>query len=226
MTLETLDLLVLALALCAPPAIAFYGARAPQGDITLSRNLVCQIMLMGVSGIGMWIMLGPLAFPTTALGLGLPDWGTFAWGAGIAAVFILGIGPILMRLPGWLGLSGFEGTLGTLARLPVWYLALAVVIGGIAEEVLYRGIAIAILSDRDFGPWSAGLIVLLAYTLAHIPMWGIGPALTTAISGAFLMVFYLWHGDLIANIIGHIATDFVGIVLGPLLARRRTARGD
>ncbi len=66
-------------------------------------------------------------------------------------------------------------------------------------------------------PWLAGFMVVLLFGLAHIPLWGSGPALTTTISGAALTLFFLWHGDLLANIVAHVATDFAGIVLHPLL---------
>ena len=127
------------------------------------------------------------------------------------------LGPLLLRLPGWLGLGGFAPTLARLASLPLWYLLLAVLVGGVAEEILYHGYALDRLGILLGSPWFAGLMVVLLFGLGHIPLWGIGQALTTTISGAALTLFFLWHGDLLANIIAHVATDFAGIVLRRLI---------
>jgi membrane protease YdiL (CAAX protease family) len=161
--------------------------------------------------------------PLASLGLRWPSVSTFLWALGMS-VFLIGVlGPVLLRLPVWLGLPDFERTLADLARLPVWYLAVAVIIGGIAEEILYRGYALERLTAFLGNGWLAGALVVALFGVAHIPLWGVGPALTTMVSGAALTAFFLWHGDLVANILAHVATDFVGIVLGPLLmaARRR-----
>jgi dimethylglycine dehydrogenase len=77
------------------------------------------------------------------------------------------------------------------------------------------------LQELGLAPWAAGMLVVLACATAHLPMWGPGPAITTAISGACLTLFYRLHGDQLANVIDHVATDCMGIVLGPLLASRR-----
>ncbi|WP_299407803.1 CPBP family glutamic-type intramembrane protease [uncultured Roseobacter sp.] len=222
--IELTSLLVLALALAGPLAVAHIGRSRGEDAENLATNLLCQLLLAVLAMVSLWLMLDPLQFSLGALGFGAPDLSTILWGAGMAAFFVFALGPILLRLPHWLGLEGFEGTLSALARLPLWYLVLAVVVGGIVEEVLYRGVALAILMSFGFEPLLAAALVVAVFGLAHIPMWGVGPALTTVISGAFLTVFFLWHGDLLANIIAHIATDLVGITLGPFLSWVRGPR--
>ncbi|WP_299501974.1 CPBP family glutamic-type intramembrane protease [uncultured Roseobacter sp.] len=222
--IELTSLLVLALALAGPLAVAQIGRSRGEDAENLATNLLCQLLLAVLAMVSLWLMLDPLQFSLGALGVGAPDLSTILWGAGMAAFFVFALGPILLRLPHWLGLEGFEGTLSALARLPLWYLVLAVVVGGIVEEVLYRGVALAILMSFGFEPLLAAALVVAVFGLAHIPMWGVGPALTTVISGAFLTVFFLWHGDLLANIIAHIATDLVGIALGPFLSWVRGPR--
>ena len=199
--IDTLSILVLLLALGGPIAIAQIGQRSVAGATRLSLNLLLQLLLAGLAITCLWIALGPLRVPIDTIGLGSPDLGTLFWAAGMSAIFVFGLGPILLRLPLWLGLNGFEETLSALADLPIWYLVLAVVAGGIVEELLYRGIALAALTSLGLDPILAATFVVTAFALAHIPMWGIGPALTTAISAAALTAFFLWHGDLLANII-------------------------
>lgn len=218
---QVLNLLIIALALVGPPLIAFYGTRMSAQPAALSVNLLCQATLLGVVALVLALLILGARYSLSAIGFQTPDLGTLLWAASMAAFFIFALGPVLMRLPRWLGLSGFEATLSDLSRLPVWYLIIAVLIGGVAEEILYRGAALALLTSLFGDAYLAAIVVVLAFGLAHLPLWGPGPALTTVISGAALTVFFLWHGDLVANIIAHVATDFVGIVLGPLRAALR-----
>ena len=222
--LETATLVGLLLALAGPPLIALIGNRPASGSPALPGLLLGQALLVGLAAAVVAIVLLWEGQPLSSIGLQPPGWSTLAWGAGMAAFFILLLGPLLLRLPGWLGLGGFAPTLARLASLPLWYLLLAVLIGGVAEEILYRGYALDRLGSLLGSPWLAGLAVVLLFGLAHIPLWGVGPALTTTISGAALTLFFLWQGDLLANIIAHVVTDFAGIVLPPLLQalRRRT----
>lgn len=213
---QMLYILIVALALAGPPLIAVYGTRTSARPAALSTNLLCQAMLLGLVALVLVLFNFGGRYSLSSIGFQAPDLGTLLWAAGMAAFFILALGPVLMRLPHWLGLSGFEATLSDLSRLPVWYLIIAVLIGGAAEEILYRGVALAILTSLLGDAYVAAAVIVLAFGLAHLPLWGPGPALTTVISGAALTVFFLWHGDLFANIIAHVVTDFVGIVLGPL----------
>lgn len=219
-----LETSTLVLALAGPAAIGLIGPRPDARGASLPVLLLCQALLAGLCAGCLRLALVPLGRSPSDLGILVPGWWTLIWGAGMAGFFVLFLGPILLRLPAWLGLSGFGATLAGLANLPVWYLVLAVVIGGTVEELLYRGIALGILIPAGVAPAVGAAVVVIAFALAHLPMWGPGPALTTVLSGACLTVFFLWHGDLLANVLAHIATDFVGIALAPLLAsfRRRS----
>jgi membrane protease YdiL (CAAX protease family) len=211
------------IAMLGPAAIALYGTRVAARPGTLRTNLTCQAMLAALVGAILSIVVLAENRPLASLGLRWPSVSTFLWALGMSVLLIGVLGPVLLRLPAWLGLRGFERTLADLTRLPVWSLAVAVIIGGIAEEILYRGYALERLTALLGNGWLAGALVVAFFGAAHVPLWGVGPALTTMVSGAALTAFFLWHGDLVANILAHVATDFVGIVLGPLLmaARRR-----
>lgn len=216
--LTSVSILVLFLALAGPLAVGQIGRSRGEDGANLVTNLLCQLLLAVLAISSLWLMLVPLRFSLRELGIGAPDLSTILWGAGMAAFFVFGLGPILLRLPHWLGLQGFEATLSALSRLPLWYLVLAVLVGGIVEEILYRGVALAVLVSFGIEPLFAASLIVAVFGLAHIPMWGMGPALSTVVSGAVLTVFFLWHGDILANIIAHVVTDLVGIVLGPFLS--------
>jgi membrane protease YdiL (CAAX protease family) len=212
------------LALAGPPLVAWTGVRFAGRSPSMTSRLLGQAALLALlAGILGIVVIWERA-PLSSLGLRPLTVSTVVWGLALAALFVFAVGPVLMRIPGWLGLAGFGAGLADLGRLPVWYLCLAIVIGGVVEEVLYRGFAIERLAGLLDSPWLAALVTLTLFGLAHVPLWGVGPALTTVLSGGILTAFYLWHRDLVANVIGHVSTDFVGIVLGPLLARLRAVR--
>jgi membrane protease YdiL (CAAX protease family) len=221
MPLTLLETSTVALALAGPAAIGLIGSRPGARATGLPLLLFCQGLLVALGAVCLWVTLVPLGRDPSALGILPPGWGTLFCGGAIAALFVLVVGPLLLRLPGWLGLQGFGATLGGMAKLPVWYLGLAVIVGGTVEELLYRGVALGILIPAGVAPAIAAAVVIVAFALAHLPMWGPGPALTTALSGSCLTLFFLLHGDLLANVLAHVATDFVGIVLGPLVATLR-----
>jgi len=223
--METLPSITgLVVAPAGPVLISLYGTRLAKGSPSLMENLLGQLALLGLLAAVLAIVLVGEGAPFSSLGFRGLGLSTFVWGVGIAALFVFGFGPIIMRVPGWLGLPGFEEPLGHLRTLPPWYLILAVVVGGTVEEILYRGFAIAHLAGLVGSDWAAAAIVVVLAGIAHGPLWGWAPALTTVFSGAVLTGFYLWHRDIAANILAHVATDFVGIALPVLLAKVRTGR--
>jgi membrane protease YdiL (CAAX protease family) len=125
-----------------------------------------------------------------------------------------------------LGLKGFEDGLAKLTAQPIWYLMLAVAIGGVVEEGLYRGYATERLSWLTGSYWIGCGLALVAFGLAHVPLWGWVPAMTTMVSGGLLTLLYLWTGDLLAAIVAHIATDSIGIILPALRTQDDTTRRE
>jgi len=197
------DALGLALALFGPVAVALGVPKLFRAPESLASGLACQAALVA------------LVVATLALGgahLAAPTWRSLVWGAALAAFFVRVLGPWLMRLPARLGLRGFEAGLATLAPLPRAYLVLAVVVGGVAEEWLYRAYAFERASAWLGSEWLGGALGVTAFGVAHVPLWGVGPSLTTLIPAAIATAFYAWQHDLAALVIAHVASDLVGIV--------------
>jgi membrane protease YdiL (CAAX protease family) len=215
----------LALVLIGPPLVATHGAHAPNDTAgSLPAMLVGQRLLVGLLLAILVVVLAWEGRGIDSFRLGRLSVGSLVWGLVLAAAFIVLPGPLLLRLPAWLGLGGFDARLAELGRFPGWYLLLAVVIGGTVEEVLYRGFALDRLTALTSSTWVAGSLTVLAFAAAHVPTWGWGAAVTTAIPAATLTVFCIWRHDLWPAIIAHVLTDFVGIALGPLTARLRPWR--
>lgn len=128
---------------------------------------------------------------------------------------VFAYGPLATHLLSLTGPDGFGAAIARLRQLPTGYLVLATVIVAAGEEWLYRGYAIDRLEALTGRTWLAAAISLAAFGLAHLPLWGPGPALVMLLSGALLTAVYLWTRDIALLIAAHVATDLVGLVLAP-----------
>ena len=202
----------LGLALLGPFGLALADERR-RGSPRLGEALLGEALYVGLVSVVLWIAFGPAGLRPEQLGLRPLTGQSAAWGVALLLFFQLVYGPLLSRVFRGLGVRGFGGGLAKLWKLPPWYLVLAVAIGGTAEELLYRGYAIAQLEQLGASPWLAALLPLVVFAAAHVPLWGVAPAVSTFFAGAVFTAFFLWQRDLAPNVIAHVATDFVGIVL-------------
>ena len=195
------QLALVLLALTGPTILASLGQRKRLGWAAGQAGLIALV------GVCLWLALPVLpAVPA-------PDLWTLPLAAALTALFVGPPGRWLMRLPLVLGLRGFDGGLAALGAVPLPRLALMVVTNGVAEEVLYRLVALGLLAGLTGNlPLAAGLVVV-AGALAHWPGWGPGVAVSVLISGAVMTLAYLLSGDLWAVILAHVAIDMAGIVL-------------
>ena len=210
----------LALALFGAPLIALVSERPRWQATPVATHLAAQAALVVLTAGVVAIAVLDEQLPPSAIGLRPPTWGGIAAGLLLTAFFRFAFAPAAYRLLAWSGLGGFEAGLGRLATLPLWTLVLAVLVGGAAEEILYRGYAIERLAAVTGSLWLGATLSVLVFALAHLPLWGRGPALTTLFSGAVFALVYLWRRDLTANIVAHVLTDLQGIVGGAIRARR------
>jgi uncharacterized protein len=95
---------------------------------------------------------------------------------------------------------------------PIWFETLAVIRSGIVEELFFRGYAIERLESIGCGRVLSGAIPLAIFAATH---WtgGIPNIIIALVVGAVLTLFYMWRRDLVANMIGHGLSDFLGLVL-------------
>jgi uncharacterized protein len=97
-------------------------------------------------------------------------------------------------------------------KIPIWLDTLMVIRAGIVEELFFRGYAIERLEAIGCGRVVSAAIPLAIFAAIH---WtgGVPNVIVALVLGAVVTVFYLWRRDLVANMIGHGLSDFLGLVL-------------
>jgi membrane protease YdiL (CAAX protease family) len=205
----------IALALFGPPLIALCWQRATPGPATAGASapwlLGFAVLVAGVAAIAAFAE--GLGFAD--IGFGRISWQSITWAIALTLFLILAYGPAVAWLLAKSGLGGFEAGQSRLAALPSWYLALTIVIVAAGEEWLYRGYAVERLAALTSNIYVAGGLSLIAFGLAHLPLWGIGVSLTTLLSGAISTGLYIWRRDVSFLMLAHVATDLYGLVIAP-----------
>jgi len=189
-------------------AIAYFFPTLPTVAVICRESLdwLCAIAVL-------FIVKNREHLPFTSIGIGTsPIKRSLLHGALLSVVCgVVGFGiAVLIHFNG--GKSG-----ESLAKLPIWLLILVVARAGIVEELFYRGYAIERLQAVGLNKYWAAAIPLFVFSLAHWTGGWRNIVIAFAL-GAVLSGSYLWRRDLIANMIGHFAVDFIGIVLPRLLS--------
>jgi uncharacterized protein len=108
-----------------------------------------------------------------------------------------------------------------LFQLPLPIRVLLAVTAGVCEEFLFRGFGISVLTRFTKNRWLAGLLSLLAFTVAHVALFGWTPALLVpAVLGLFLTLLFLLRGNLFNGVIVHTLIDTIGLVVVPMLSSK------
>jgi membrane protease YdiL (CAAX protease family) len=211
--------LAVLLALAGPLVVAVVGTRAAEGSWSFASHAlsVAAIALTVVAVYAFSIVVDGCRFRD--LGFAQVSWSSIAIGFVLAGFFIGIFGPLASWSLARLGTAGFEQGLRRVADLPTWYLILTIMVVASAEELLYRAYAIERLGTLIGSRWIAGFISLVMFCLAHVPMWGGAPALTTIAAGCIFTIVYLVRADVVALVIAHVATDLFGLVIAPHLAK-------
>lgn len=208
----------LLLALGGPPLLAIISSRLLGDSTSLARmlpfDLILWAMLVGVLAVVVFAEKQTLA----SIGFRWPRGSTIIWGVLLVIGINFLLGPAVMWGLNQLGLSGYERGFRLLSKFPIWYRLFLAVSAGVIEETLYRGYAVERLASLTGSYWLGGLIAVVAFGLAHIPGWGIGPALVFLVDGAAATLFYVWRRDLLALIIAHVIGDTIGVVVLPSIS--------
>src|ERR1700730_1111741 len=97
-------------------------------------------------------------------------------------------------------------------KMPIWFETVSAIRPGIVEELFFRGYAIERLESIGCGRFLSAAIPLAIFAATH---WtgGIPSVIIALVLGMVITLFYLWRRDLVANMIGHGLSNFLGLVL-------------
>jgi uncharacterized protein len=181
---------------------------------TTFASAVLKESLIWVSAVALIVIIRRGEhLPMGSIGLGTARWWkSVLWGFVIAIVSMVVVGGLayLTHYGHGPGSAAFE-------KLPLWLITAIVFRAGIVEELFYRGYAIERLQLIGLSRFWSVAIPLVIFSLGH---WSGGAAniLIAFAAGLILTGFYLWHRDLVANMIGHGLVDFVANVLPALFS--------
>jgi membrane protease YdiL (CAAX protease family) len=205
-------LATLLLAVAGPPLLVVVSRRAFGASPGLAIEFCLHLLFCAIAVAVVLVVLHVERRPLSSIGLRRPDWRTVVFG------LLLGLGTVWVLpwvtswvLP-WLTRPFFDSLhdprvdseVRELSLLPVWFRVFIGATSGFVEETLYRGYAVERLATLTSRRWLGALLAVIAFALAHVPMWGWGFALTADLPfGIVMTLSYLWRRDLLANGLAH-----------------------
>jgi membrane protease YdiL (CAAX protease family) len=201
------------IALIGPPAFVVvtrlvFGISPP-----LATQVWLQIAYCALTMAFVWMAVGAGRLPLSSLGLRRPTLSTAVLAAVLLALTLFVLPALTSPLVDRLGSGRRDLAVRELAALPVWFRLMLAVTGGAIEETLYRGYAFGRLEAMTKSRWRAGVIVVVVFTLAHLPLWGVVYSLVAVLPFSVVMTAaYAWRRDLLANSTAH----SLGLVVGLL----------
>lgn len=198
-------------ALAGPPLLAFVSSSLFERP-PLGIQVVFQFALCAMAAIVLLIVRRGERLPLASIGVSRPTWGSVASALGLIAVLLYGLPLLTTHLLAALDLGDFQAGLDEIARQPHWWRTCVALSSGLIEETLYRGYAVERLATITGRLWLGGLIAALAFGAAHVPFWGLGPAVAANLPfGAIMVGFYVWRRDLLANAATHTVVLLIGM---------------
>lgn len=220
-----------------PRALAWLGLLISLGGpvlvIGLLHSGVLTLPLLqqrAVVWIGMWGLALILVLlvargekrPLASIGLGRFTIWSLVWGvvAGLAAIIAFPLCAILLKLVGVQSQTTAAGVTA-LAALPLWARLATLATAGFCEEVLYRGYPISRIRELTGSRILAFLVPAVVFIALHAPSWGFAHLLYVSVVTVIMTGLFAWRRDLWSNIIAHLLTDAVPLILFPLMMVRR-----
>ncbi len=187
------------------------------GGVTASYAAFGLVLHWSILGVLLAIVVYGERRPPSSIGIRrLTPW-TVPIGL-LAGIGLTACSPPIAALEAALSIPrGDSAMADALFALPLVLRVALAITAGVYEETLFRGYAVERLIALTGSRWLAGLVSVIAFTLAHWSYWGLAQLFPIAIVGTLVTALYLWRRNLAINIIAHATTDAIGLVLVPLL---------
>ncbi|MCL6582366.1 MAG: CPBP family intramembrane metalloprotease [bacterium] len=140
------------------------------------------------------------------------------WGVAIFPLFYFSVGLVLDFFT-WLGLSHIEEVPVSLNPKGVWEIILGgilVLVVAFAEEIIFRGYLLTRLKEITGNTWISVIFSVLLFTFGHA-YEGTAGMLAVGYIGLVFSLLFLWKGSLTMVIVLHFLTNFIPIVIVPIM---------
>jgi membrane protease YdiL (CAAX protease family) len=189
--------------------VARFAFRALGLSNSITASVWKELAIWAMAALLILVIRRGERLPLSSIRLGTAPWRqSLKHGATLTG--LLGVTAyIVIRFTGY----GQGAGSAAFAQEPIWFATLSTAIRpGVVEELFFRGYAIERLESLGFGRVLSAGIPLAIFAATH---WtgGIPSVIIAFVLGAVAAVFYLWRRDLVANMIGHGLSNFLGLVL-------------
>jgi len=206
--------LFICLASLAFPALLFCPEACPfliLALITILRNL-------GLSAL-IFVILKLRGEPSSRIGWTRQDLGkNILWGILIFPLFYFSVGVVLDFFTR-AGLSHIEDVPASLSPAGIWEIVLGgvlVLVVAFAEEIIFRGYLLARFQEITDSTWIGVFLSTLLFALGHA-YEGVAGVMAVSYIGLVFSLLFLWKKSLAIVIVLHFLTDFIPIVIAPVL---------
>jgi membrane protease YdiL (CAAX protease family) len=209
---SVITVITLMVAIAGPPALVLLARSFFGGPSSLGIALALQFVYGGFAVLVLWTVRRKEQLPLSSIGIRVPRWSTLITGVGLWLVVFVVLPPLMRPLYEWAGADPAAGVQALLAQ-PLWFRLVQALMGGVVEELLYRGYTLERLITLTGRRTTAVVVATLAFGLAHVPAWGVRYALVADLPfGLIASLVYVWRRDLVANALAHDA----GLIMGVL----------
>jgi membrane protease YdiL (CAAX protease family) len=146
------------------------------------------------------------------------DMGLAVAGALIGLFVVYPIATWLARILGLAAMRGMNYSLiGPLDIVSA--LVACVLIGPLAEDIIFRGYLLNMLRARIANLWIVGFIGVVMFTLVHLPYFGWGGMLFIFLWTPFTVGLFLWRRSIYPSYVMHVLNNFFAYMIVPLFLR-------
>ena len=185
------------------------------GDEIGGGHIFNWVAMWGVTSVTVLILVLGERQAFSAIGFRRLTWASLGFGVGLGAVVIMTF-PLASLILKALNIPNPQTALAEVATMPLWIRVGTLLTAGVTEEILFRGYPISRLKVATGSTAIAVVIPFGVFVALHLPSWGMAHLLFVSVAALLFTLAFVWRRNLWANIIAHIVTDSVPLLILPL----------
>lgn len=199
--------------------VVLVRSRGVLGHAGIQPRILAAGLLWIVAIVGLWLALRQPAFDPARIGLYSFGWREIGLGVVFGALGILSV-PVYILVARKLGGQAHNAeALAVIAAASLPQRLFLLATAAIAEELIFRAVAIGGLMAAGVPHLAAVAIPLAVFVVLHRSSWGAVHLLFVTVAGALMTAAFLL-GGLWAAIIAHLVVDAPMYLAGKAMARR------